>query len=100
MNYTFQNDTITIIQDSESQKPNKTYELGEIVALVDSIRREVVEYTNIFDTGLVLDALNRLNDYKEMYEVASTRLAELEIERREQERIEREQQELEASEIE
>lgn len=87
MNYTIENDVLTIIQPEDSQKPNTTHELGYGVQLMETIRREIAEYTSKFEFTKIIEALQRLELYKPMYEACQTRIAELDLEKREEERL-------------
>ncbi len=82
MNYTIENDTLTIIQDIGSQKTNTTHELGYGVQIMETIRNEIKEYTDTFQLDRIPEALERLEEYRPMYEACKARLHEIEIEQR------------------
>lgn len=82
MNYTIENDTLTIIQDIGSQKPNTTHELVYGVQIMETIRNEIREYIDTFQLDRIPEALERLEEYRPMYEACKTRLHEIEIEER------------------
>jgi len=87
MNYTIENDILTIIQAPESQKPNTTHPLTYALEIMNSIQAEIVEHTKDFNIPAILEAVERLELYRPMFENCSTRLQEIAIEEREARRL-------------
>jgi hypothetical protein len=85
MNFTIENDTLTIIQPLGSQKPNTTHELGYAISIMESIKNEIREYTDKFELDKIPEVLERLHAYRPMYEACRDRLHEIEIEERDAE---------------
>lgn len=85
MNYSIENDTLTIIQNIGSQKPNTTHELAHGIQIMESIRNEINEYTDTFQIDRIPEALERLEEYRPMYEACKARLHEIEIAQRDAE---------------